>query len=158
MDPFNKHDCVFAAITHVLGFGDDLKSDIKLEQALADALQHRYGEVEDSILYRVMERLEWPFVQRFEKYADFLAQAGTDTFILSENKDTGGASGHVIVAEPDTATQIKGGTKMKLYDRQGRRSGGTAGRADPRFAVYAWRVNGASAFATEVRTKLAAVK
>ncbi len=155
--PFNKHDCVFAAITHVLGFGDDKKSDIKLEQALAEALRHQEGEVEDSILYRMMEKFGWPFVKQFDKWADFVAQAGADTFIVSENKDTGGTSGHVFVAEPGKATQVKGnGTKVQIYDRQSMRFG--SGRQDPKFAVYAWKVDTKTKLATEIASKLAAVK
>ena len=154
--PFDKHDCVFAAITHVLGYGDK-GSDIKLEQALADELRHQYGEVEDSILYRVMEKLGWVFVGRFEKWADFTAQAATDTFIVSENKDSAGTSGHVIVAEPDQATQVNGnGTKTKIYDRQNLRFG--SGRQDPRFAVYAWKVDTTTKLASAISGALAQVK
>jgi hypothetical protein len=154
--PFDKHDCVFAAITHVLGYGDKT-SDIKLEQALADELRHQYGEVEDSILYRVMEKLGWVFVGRFEKWTDFTDQAGADTFIVSENKDSGGTSGHVIVAEPDQATQVSGnGTKVRLYDRQNLRFG--SGRQDPRFAVYAWKVDTTTKLASDIAGKLALVK
>lgn len=148
--PFDQHDCVFAAITHVLGFGDDLKSDIRAEKAVADAFVHAYGEVEDSILYRVMERLGWAFAGKFQKWEEFIAQAGGDTFIVSENKDAGGTTGHVTAVAPDlTAVQINGnGTKLKIYDRQVERKGGS--RNEPLFAVYAWKVDVTSKVAEQI--------
>ncbi|MEI7026043.1 hypothetical protein WBG83_10130 [Paenibacillus sp. y28] len=150
--PFDKHDCVFAAITHALGFGDDLETSLEVEGQLAAYFNHKKGEVEDSILYRMMERMGWglygvgKFNELFRPELDGVMTYPPigGTFIISENRDAGGTTGHVLVVEisNDLAAQTFPAPKtLKLYDRQyERQNRGKARTGEPTFDVYAWRV------------------
>jgi hypothetical protein len=155
-DPFDKHDCVFAAITHVLGFGDKLNVSVAIEKRVADWFGHNYGEVEDSILYRMMEILGWGFLGRFHDWAEMFGETMIPaTYIASQDLDTAGTSGHVFAVEPDgDATSFTPGAtlRFRVYDRQAKR--GYKQPAEPKFSIYVWRVNPSSAKAAELATLL----
>lgn len=161
---FDKHDCVFAAITHALGFGDDLDTSIEVETRLAAFFQHKKGEVEDSILYRMMEIMGWglygvdSFTKLFNPEKEGVMQYPPvgGTFIVSENKDAQGTSGHVFVVEitNDLAMQTYPFPKtLKLYDRQYERQHDKSRTHEPSFTVYAWKVENTSK-ANELKTIL----
>jgi hypothetical protein len=146
-EEFDKHDCVFAAITHALGLEDDLDT----ERGIARYFGHREGEVEDSILYRMMERLGWEFhdfgtfTELFKvesgKTAFKNSSAFQGTFIVSEDKNASGTQGHVFVV---TVVNTKRGDSfdraITMYDAQYERKQETPRVGEPGFTVYAWAV------------------
>ncbi|MCB8989031.1 MAG: hypothetical protein H6665_00300 [Ardenticatenaceae bacterium] len=153
---FNKHDCVWAAITYALGFPDSLS----VEKKLAAAFSSQEGEVEDSILYRIMEELGWNFQGQGSFARMFPQPPGIGTasvanvkgyydgrYIISEDKNAGGTQGHVLAVDvldvdDPTVDGLRFRRQITLTDRQYHRQSRVDRTNIPQFAVYVWRVQG----------------
>lgn len=154
-DDFAHHDCVWAAVAYGLG----RENSLEVERAIAAEHSSREGEVEDSILYRIMENLGWTFLGQGTFATMFpaprpgvattsnLRNSHNGRYIISEDKDAGGTQGHVFavdVLDYDDASGPFGYSRSITFtDRQHERAHHDATRVNPpAFQVYVWKVTG----------------
>lgn len=152
-EEFDKHDCVWAAIT----YAKNLPNDISVERQLAASFSSQEGEVEDSILYRIMEKLGWEF-QGQGKFNQMFPplKPGTATtdnikgkyngrYIISEDINSGGTQGHVFAVDvadvADSSADLGYRRDITLTDRQHERRSKSPRTGFPGFTVYVWKVS-----------------
>jgi hypothetical protein len=151
--PFDQHDCVWAAVCYGLNRPNTLAE----ERAIAAAHSSQEGEVEDSILYRIMENLGWPYQGEgaFDEMFPTL-QPGVATFaniqgrfdgryVISEDKNAGGTAGHVLAVDvadtADPAVPLGFRRVITYTDRQHERAHHAVARGNkPAFKVHVWKV------------------
>jgi len=154
-EEFDRHDCVWAAVA----YGQDRPNTLEEERIIAAEHSSREGEVEDSILYRIMENLGWTFKGEGtfdEMFPPLRPGVATVTnirnrfngrYIISEDVNAGGTQGHVLAVDvedvDDGAARLGYRRTITFTDRQHERQHHDVVRANPPlFNVFVWKVGG----------------
>ncbi len=153
-EDFEHHDCVWAAVAYGLGRENTLEE----ERTIAAEHSSKEGEVEDSILHRIMENLGWAFLGNgtFNEMFPGL-QPGIATvdnikgyydgcYLISEDVNAGGTQGHVLAVDVldinDDGAPLGYRRHITFTDRQHERNHHSVARANPPiFQVYVWKVS-----------------
>lgn len=157
-EEFDRHDCVWAAVA----YGQDRDNTLDEERLIAAEHSSREGEVEDSILYRIMEDLGWDFKgegtfnEMFPPLRPGIATFSNirghydGRYIISEDVNAGGTQGHVLAVDVidmddgNLDNSPLGYRRVVTFtDRQHERQHHQVARANPpMFNVYVWKVGG----------------
>ncbi|MEN0004666.1 MAG: DUF4157 domain-containing protein [Bacteroidota bacterium] len=164
-DKFEEHDCVWAAIDYIEKKKEGKTSTLETEKEVADAYDHAHGEVSDAVLHRVMEELGYKFIMVTKDIAGeegrgtsvgkgkampagfFFGEKGKappGTYIVSENRNASGSSGHVFVVEV-TKEKVKSvdamRRKVSIYDRQAEERDKKPRTTFGEFGIYVWKAS-----------------